>query len=76
MAGTQRKWYVEPNDTTQSYDIMKRDGVQLEDGTLQPEKVCSIYSMEYLDAVLAALEAEDAKDAGAPVTYHSPVFEG
>lgn len=73
MSGT-HKYYVEPNDANQSYDIMKRDGVENPDGTLAPERVCSIYSMEYLDAVLEALAVEDSKlpDPELPESFANP----
>lgn len=56
----ERQYYVMPNDNLEGYDIFKRKSIQTEEG-LKDEKVCTIYSMEYLDSVLMALELEDMK---------------
>jgi hypothetical protein len=60
MSATPNVYYVEPNKELQGYDILKREGVLHPDGTTSPERVCTIYSMDYLDAVLEALQGEDA----------------
>jgi hypothetical protein len=54
----ERKYYVMPNDELEGYDIYKRNSIETEEG-LKDERVCTIYSMEYLDSVLMALELED-----------------
>jgi hypothetical protein len=59
MEGTYKNFYVEPNQNLQGYDIMKRNHVLKPDGTMGPEKICTIYSMEYLTTVLDAIIAED-----------------
>jgi hypothetical protein len=72
-------YYIEPNENAGGYDIMKRDSVVLEDGKLGPERVCTIYSMDYFDAVLEALVGEDYKTVEGfeeePYNPSSPVFE-
>jgi hypothetical protein len=62
MADTRKQYYVESNAELQAYDILKRDGVEHPDGTTSPEKICTIYSMDYLDPILEALVGADAKD--------------
>jgi hypothetical protein len=53
------RYYIEENESNQSFDIMKRDGLELEPGVLTPERVLSMYSMEYMDPILAMLNAVD-----------------
>jgi hypothetical protein len=74
MAGTD-KYYIEPNSNLQGYDILKRDGMFV-DGKLAPERVCTIYSMDYLPAILSSLNEEDAKDNNIQTNNRGPVFEG
>ncbi len=59
-----KKFYLEGNDDLQAYDIMKRNSVIDSNNAslLKPERICTIYSMDYLDAILEALEQEDAKE--------------
>jgi len=77
MIGADKGYYVAPGKHGEGYDIMKKDGIINPDGSMSPERVCTIYSMEYLDIVLKALQEEDSKSQ--PEQTHlarrSPIYE-
>lgn len=60
MSENKKVYFVQPNEPLQGYDIMKRDGVEKPDGTLEPERICTVYSMEYFDAILEKIAELDA----------------
>ena len=68
------KWYIIDEPELKAYSIMKRQGI-LENGKYQDEKVCTIYSMDYLDVILDALEPEDRK-YDKPLITNNPIIEG
>ncbi len=76
MSGTQ-KYYIEANDNLQGYDVLKRDGViDPETGRKIPEKILTLYSLEYLDQILEALNAEDIKGREIIIQQvNSPIYE-
>lgn len=76
MSGTQ-KYYIEANDNLQGYDVLKRDGViDPETGRQIPEKILTLYSLEYLDQILEALNAEDSKGREIIIQQvNSPIYE-
>jgi hypothetical protein len=79
MGQGHKQYYIEPNETLQGYDIMKRDSVVLPDGKFGPEKVCTIYSMDYFDAVLESLVGEDYREVDGyeseDYAPRTPIFE-
>jgi hypothetical protein len=77
MAESTNIYYILPNDRVQGYDILKRDGVLNPDGTTMPEKICTIYSMEYLQPMLATLREVDGvvEVDNSDVIHPSPIYE-
>lgn len=72
------QFYVMPNEQLQGYEIFKRDGVINPDGTKSPERICTFYSMEYLQPLLQTLREVDSmvEETDEEVIRTSPVFEG
>lgn len=73
---SEKKYYIESNSNLQGYDILKRDGVVTPEGKLAPERIATVYSMDYMDSILEALNAEDSRsgDVHSP-SYGTPIIE-
>lgn len=71
------KYFIEPNEELQGYDIFKRDGILNPDKTFSHEKILTVYSMEYVQVILYALEHEDSlgTDGFANYIASSPIIE-
>lgn len=63
MSIENRNFYLNKNNELEGYDIMKRNSVQ--DGyQRKDEKVATVYSVDYIDAIIDALNISDMGGQG------------
>lgn len=62
MEDARKAFYIAENDNLQGFDVFKRNAIRNDKGILSDQKICTLYSMEYLDSILSALGYEDMKE--------------